>query len=696
MKELPINFEQPLWLLLPILLVSIAISAFLYYRNPSHRFPKSLTVFLFLLRALTLFLLGVLLMNPYFVSKTKVIEKPKVVVAIDASESMYASSDSMQVSQSIHKNIEKIKTSLSHQFDIDILSFNDHTYEKESLKVLGKRTDMGQMLNYVSDKYYMLNMSALIVLSDGQVNQGVNPEYAYMGQSFSIYPMLYGDTTKQTDLSIKKLYYNSIIKQNSKFLLDVVCQAKGMMSEDITVQIGYHDRIMSSKNVKISTNDFTKEIGFELDIQGSGLQGFSVELISHKNEKNTKNNKTKFYVQVVETGNKVLLLGQAPHPDLGALASALKTSESIDVTIKTLNDYPIKLDDYQLIIMHGLPTSDQRSDRIFSDKKLQNKNIWYIVSSATDLNKLNSRSVAWEIIQNKGNFEHTEAIYRKDFSAFKWPLAYQNDIEDFPPLYVPFGKYHSRIKADVMLWQSIRGFETDRPLLSFWNNDLRKYALLSGEGIWKWRVYNFQSKGNHEQFNAFVVRVSNYMLTGSYDDSFNINYKNFYHESDLIQWDAQVYNSAFEAIDDAEVSVEITNENGDVYVHQFSVGEKSYHIKLDYLKSGSYSFKALAKTIDTTYVETGKFVVDAWSMEQAEVTANSDLMSRLAQISHGRLYDKDQVQDLINYLRENPDFKARSSVSQKLINLIDFKWLSLFLLFLVSLEWFLRKRGGAY
>lgn len=696
MKDLPINFEQPIWLLLPILLVSIAISAFLYYRNSSHSFPKALSIFLFALRATALFILGVLLMNPYFVSKTKVVEKPKMVVAIDASESMYASADSLQLSESIHKNIEKIKTSLSQQFDIDVLSFDAHTYEKERVAVPGKRTDMGQMLNYVSDKYYMLNMAALIVLSDGQVNQGVNPEYAYQNQTFSIYPLLYGDTAKETDLSIQKLYYNSIVKQNAKFLLDVVYRAKGMISEDITAQIRYHDRVVASKKIRIATDDFTKELSFELDLQGSGLQAFSVELISPEEEKNTRNNKTRFYVQVVETGNKVLILGQAPHPDLGALASALKTSESIDVSIKTLNDYPFKLDDYQLIIMHGLPASDPRSDRIFSDKNLQHKNIWYIVSSSTDLTKLNHRDLAWEIAQSKGNYEHTQATYRKDFSAFKWPVAYQDELEDFPPLYAPFTKYHSHFKSDVMLWQSIRGFETDRPLLSFWNKELRKYALLSGEGLWKWRVYNFQSKGNHELFNTFVVRVSNYLLTGSYDDSFNISYKNFYHESDLIEWDAQVYNAAFEAIDDAEVSVEITNEKGDVYVHQFTAGHQSYHLKLDYLKSGAYRFKASAKTSDTTYVEKGEFVVDAWSMEQSEVTANTALMKRLAQISHGKLYHKDQVQDMIDDLQKNQDFKARSSISQTLINLIDFRWLSLLLLVLVSLEWFLRKRGGAY
>ena len=696
MKDLPINFEQPIWLLLPILLVSIAISAFLYYRNSSHSFSKPLSVFLFLLRAFSLFLLGVLLMNPYIVSKTKVLEKPKVVVAVDVSESMYATSDSLQVSESINKNIESIKASLSGDFDVDILSFDGQVFEKDMVDVLGKRTDIGRLINYVKDKYYMLNMSALVLLTDGQVNQGLSPEYAYQNQTFSIYPLVYGDTATQADVSIQKLYYNSIVKQNAKFLLDVVCQAKGMKLEEINVQIGYKGRVVASKKVNITTDDFTKEISLELDLKGNGLQGFSVDIISQKVENNTKNNKAKFYVQVVEIGNKILVLGQAPHPDLGALVSALKTSESIDVSLKTLNDYPFKLNDYQLIIMHGLPSVDQLSDRILTDEILQNKAVWYIVSTSTDLNRFNHQDVAWKIEQNNGNYEYAEARYKSDFSSFKWPLAYQNEIEDFPPLYAPFTKYNNYFKSQVMLWQSIRGFETDRPLLSFWSKDLRKYALLSGEGLWKWRFSNFQSKGNHKLFNSFVVRVSNYLLTGAYDDNFNISYHNSYHESDMIQWNAEVYNNAFEAIDNAEVSVEITNEKNDVYVHQFTAGDKSYHLNLDYLKSGAYSFKATAKTNDTTYIEDGKFVVDAWSLEQANVTANTELLQRLANLSQGKLFYKSQVTDLNDYLLNQTDLKPHSSISQKLINLIEFKWLSLLLLILVSLEWFLRKRGGAY
>ena len=66
------NFERPIWLLIPVLLVSIAISAFLYCRSKED-FPPYLRIILFSMRFLLLFGLGILLLNPYFFNESKVL-----------------------------------------------------------------------------------------------------------------------------------------------------------------------------------------------------------------------------------------------------------------------------------------------------------------------------------------------------------------------------------------------------------------------------------------------------------------------------------------------------------------------------------------------------------------------------------------------------------------------------------------------
>ena len=696
MKDLPINFEQPLWLLLPVLLVSVAISAFLYYRNSSGGFTKKLNISLFLLRAFALFLLGILLLNPYFIKKTKILEKPKIVVAVDVSESVTHSQDSLLIEQSIEQNLFLIKEELSEQFDIDVLTFDHKTYEDEQISFNGKRTDIGQLLQYVNDKYYMLNLSALIILSDGQNNQGLSPEYALQSQSTEIYPIIYGDTLAISDLSIAMLYFNKVVRQDSKFPVEVIVQAEGLLNEKVIVQIEHKGKVVASKPLLISKDSYTKEVKFEIDSKTKGLQSFTARLVSEGHEKNHTNNTSKFYVQVVESGNKVLVLGHAPHPDLGAIASALRTTDGYSVSIKTLNDYPFKIDDYQLIIMHGLPSLDERSRRIFSQEALKNKAIWYIVSSSTDMTTIAEQNLAWEIANPNGVYEHVEPYYNEDFTSFLWPAKYSNNIEQFPPLYAPFSSFQSLSKSDVMLWQSIRGFQTNMPLQSFWSRGVKKYGLLSGEGLWKWRIYNYQEFANHELFNSFVTRVSSYLLTGVYDDHFNISYKNVYHETELIEWEAQVYNQAFEPITNAKLSIDITDEDGHTYPYQFSANATAYSLNLDYFEPGEYSFSALAETTDTIYKESGHFVVNAWNMERSSMGANQKLLKRLARLSNGKVFFPSQVEQLNQFLLNRADFKPRSSFTQKLINLIDIKWLAFIIILLLAIEWVLRKRNGAY
>lgn len=635
-------------------------------------------------------------MNPFFINKKKSLEKPSIVLAMDVSESMLNSQDSALFQASYQKIVEDLNVGLKSQFDVDFLSFDHQIYENEKFSFTGKRTDIGSLLSYVEDKYYMLNLSAIVLLSDGQNNQGISPDYISQKMGVGIYPVVFGDTSAMQDLAIQELYYNKIVRQGTTFPLQVVIQAEGMIAEQIIVQIEHRGVVIEKKSVDISSHSYNKEISFELEAKESGLQGYTVRLVSKVNEKNEVNNVSSFYVQMVESGNQVLILGSSPHPDLGAMASALRSVDGYEVDVRTLNDYPINLQKYQLIILHGLPSNDERSRKILADTQLKTKALWYILSTATDFNQFNQEDISWEISNPNGVYEYAQPRFNDQFTSFQLPFNWSNPLATFPPLYVPFSNYTSKEKSEVMLWQSIRGFESENPLQIFWSKGKRKLALLTGEGLWKWRMYNFQSSGNHDLFNTFVSRSARYLLTGTYDDRFNIQYRNVYNETDLIEWDAQLYNQAYESVSDGQISLEITDLNGHVFPYQFSPETAGYHVNLNYLTAGEYSFEAQAKMLDTVLVEKGKFVVNAWNMEQSKINANNALLTRLAQTSGGEVFYPSQIDLLIKNLNSQPEFKPRASYQQKLINLIDIKWLVVILILLLSSEWILRKRNGTY
>lgn len=617
-------------------------------------------------------------------------------MAVDESESMLNGSDSSAISQSVQYNIDEIKEELSDTYEIDFLSFNHQVNENPNLDFKGKRSDIGQVLKYTSEKYYMLPLTGIILLSDGQNNQGISPLHYAENQSTAIFPIVYGDTAKQKDVFIDAIFHNKVVRQNAKFPVDVVVQAEGYTGDKLNIRIEKAGRVIQQKEISINSDSYSQEIRFELQAQGSGLQSYSVRIPELEDEKNIKNNQSRFYIQSLESGNKILILGNNAHPDLGALGSALRKVDGYEVDIKTLGDYPFSMSDYQLVILHGLPSLDQRSQRIFEQADFKNKALWYIWSTSSDIPSLTKNDFPWESKQQVVGFEYAELSPKEDFSSFKMPQNWIRDYKSYPPLYVPFVKWQSVSQNEVIFQQSIRGFESGEVLMGLWSKSQLKRAFLAGEGLWKWRIYDYQSTGSHEHFNSLIQRVSRYLLTGVYDDRFNIQYQSIYNETDLIEWEAQVYNKAFETITEGDISVQIKNDSDEDYTYQFSPQENGFSASIGYLAAGSYSFKASAKLSDTTLFEEGKFIVDAWNMEQARAGSNISLLKQLANLSGGSIYFPEQTTTLVQQLKNRPEAAQRFSITQQIINFIDLKWLAILIILLLGTEWVLRKRFGSY
>ena len=695
MKDLPIHFEQPIWLVIPIILVSLALSAFLYYRK-QRIFPDWLSILLFSLRFLVFFFLGVLLLNPFFFHQEKLSQKPVLVVAIDESESMMNHMDSLSLSVNIQNIQEEIQNELSEFYEIDFLSFDHAVKESPTHQFKGKRSDLGQLLNYVEDKYYMLPVGGVIMLTDGIYNQGISPLHEAEKSTTSIYPIAIGDTNQYSDAAIKNIFHNKVVRQNASFSVEVVVQANALQNEKIQLQLLKNGKVLQEKEILIDTENQSVVANFELNAFGNGLESYEVKILNLSKERNLKNNRSVFYVQVIESGNRILILGDHHHPDLGAIASALRKVEGFEVDVKTLQDFPIKPDGYELVIFHGLPSLDERSKELFENDEWKRKAIWYIWSSSTSFEELDQQDFSLDINSPISGYEYTEIAPNVDFNNFNLPLNWAHIYNDYPPLYMPFTQLSSNRKIDVLFNQSIRGYESGEPLLCFWNAANLKRSYLAGEGLWKWRLYSHQNKGNHEDFNLLMQRISKYLLTGTYSDRFNIQYQSSYSETDLIKWNALVYNEAYETNTDAEVSVFIYDESGSEYPYQFSIEENGYSAHLGYLKAGKYSFKAEAKLIDTAFSEEGNFVIEAWNMEQAKNVTDITLLRQMASISGGQVFFSNQGKELVEVLKNKPESARRYSFVEKIVNLIDFPYIGLLILLLLSSEWVLRKRYGSY
>ena len=145
-----------------------------------------------------------------------------------------------------------------------------------------------------------------------------------------------------------------------------------------------------------------------------------------------------------------------------------------------------------------------------------------------------------------------------------------------------------------------------------------------------------------------------------------------------------------------EVNIEIQNANGEKFDFTFDVQGEKYYLNAGLLPTGDYTFSANVKIGKETFNETGSFTVIAVNFEDVVTRANHNMLYQLAEQSGGQFYLPNEVDKLILELGNNNQLKATTYFQEMVHEILNLRWLFFVLLFLLSVEWFLRKFWGIY
>jgi len=127
-------------------------------------------------------------------------------------------------------------------------------------------------------------------------------------------------------------------------------------------------------------------------------------------------------------------------------------------------------------------------------------------------------------------------------------------------LLAPFGDIKKEAGGSSLLVQKIGSVETAQPLLFLGESGETRTAILCGEGLWRWRLNNYQLNGNFNGFNEIVSKVIQFLSTRENKSHFKIICRNSFPENDPVVIDAEVYNDNFELINTPDISISITNK----------------------------------------------------------------------------------------------------------------------------------------
>ena len=324
--------------------LSIGIAIF-QYRDDLKKKEKSTFLYI-LLRSLVFIVIGLLLIDLSVTSTTTKVIKPQLAVLADNSSSL---KDKVDLSD-FNKNIQEISEddALSDRFFTNTYQFGDRFKKIDSLDFKDRKTNIYEGLNTLSDLYSSDNL-AVVLLTDGYQNYG--PDFANYAnnQGISIYPIAIGDTASYRDLKINRINNNDYSYLGNEFPVEILVNYDGASKINSQLKITNNNKVLFSKKITLDKDKKSTIINAKIKAENAGLQKYEVSLAPIDDEKNIKNNKRNFQIDVIDDQAKILLLTSIIHPDLGALKKSLETNEQREVIIKTADDF-----DGNLMILNRL------------------------------------------------------------------------------------------------------------------------------------------------------------------------------------------------------------------------------------------------------------------------------------------------------------------------------------------------------
>ncbi len=673
-------------------------AAVLYFRDrQTAGLSPTLRTALATLRFAGVAIIVFLLLGPLIRNIDVRIEQPIVVIAADNSSSLVLGPDSASVKESYPAMLRELSAALGDQYQVVQYTFGEDTKEGDNLDFKDPITDMSNLLQSVKNRYANRNIGALVLATDGLYNRGSNPRYSTGGLSIPIYSIALGDTSVKRDARISEVAINRIAFLGNKFPIEAVINADKLNGRDLKFTISRQGKELYNETLKVGSENFTKTIRAVLDADKPGTHQYILRIAPIDGEVTFANNTRSVFIEVIDSRQKVLLLANSPHPDLFALRQAISGNENYKVETKLLDDFDGDFEPYNLVVLHQIPDLNGRSESIRTKLLQSDIPILAIIGSQTDLPMLPRTGLGIDLSGFRNSYNDVGASINQSFSSFKIDDELSNLLKDAPPIRIPFGSWRIANSSEVVLNQKIGNISTSDPLLVINQVGDRKTAAFIGEGIWRWRIYDFATAKSHERFDKFIGNLVQFLALKADKRKFRLQYDNSFMENDRIVISAELYNDAYEPINDPEVQIDVTDDEGNNYPFTFSRTAQAYRLDAGYFPVGNYTFVASAKRGSEILEERGNFIVKPFALEAASLTADHRLLYNLANSSGGIMtYPNDAVADLSNALLTDKPLKPTSYTTEILSPVLNFKWIFALLLALVSIEWFARKRSGIY
>jgi hypothetical protein len=686
--------QTPSWFILLCVLAGVAYATLLYRNETS--WGRKVNYGLAGLRGMGVSIICFLLLSPLVRKTETTVDKAKVVFAVDNSESMKSYAGGLQ-----KQLAGAVETLTNAGYEVSVQKLNDAgrpSLSAASILFDQKKTDLSGLLRSVKTNFEGRNLTDVILLSDGIVNQGMSP--AFTQYPFKVSALAFGDTVPKLDIRIKDVVHNRIAYLGNDFPIRVEIVANGLAGKTTTVSLKQGGRVVNSQQVVINNNNYFGVFEFTTSSQAKGVQHFSVELGAVQGENSARNNRRDIYIDMIDGRQRILLLAYSPHPDIKALRSLIESNDNyeLDVNVLTVsaNSNPSFPKPYDLVILHQIPNVAGFGNGQVRKFIEANTPLFFILGNQSAVPLVGSQSKILAINTSRGQVDKVVARYNPSFQLLNFSEESMQLLERLPPLSVPFGEYSVSPGTESILYQRVGRLNTTKPLLALNTSGDHKTAVLAGEGIWQWRQEEFALTAKQDVVDNLFQKVIQILSIRNDKRKFRVYpIRSEFEAGEQAVLQTEIYNDIYEPIFGQEVRLELTSEKGKKSLYTYTHTSGNQRFGISGLSEGVYRFQASTDLRSGVETVSGQFVIRDVDIEMNHTTADFAMLRELASKTGGSFILPTSLQDFVTSLAEGKPANRLDS-SEEMVELIHLKWIFFLLVVLMGLEWGVRKYLGGY
>lgn len=700
------------WLYFSLLILLIAGYVYVNYRFTIPEISKLLKTVLIITRTLALLLLLFLIFEPILtLGETK---KLKAVhyLFLDNSESVTFDDGSGRVQTEKTfladlLNSPVIDNTKLFSFDSDVSPFYPDSLD--TLSFTGGRTNFQNIFSELKSSED--NIASLTIISDGAITDGSSPVYSADELDIPVFTIGLGDSTKRNDIALTNVLFNEFLYAKTPTTVIAVITNRGFAGESVRVRLFEENTLIDEQQITLSDAGLNN-VSLDYTPGEPGEKKLTVSVEAFDSEFTTANNRKSFFITVFDNELKVLLLAGAPSPDIGFIANALRADTNITLTqvIRASSDAflgtpytPALVEDADILFLVNFPSKETPAavlNKVQEKLSAGNTPFFFLLTQSVDAGKLAvlKEELPFTVKRSSNNIYIAQLEISADVSSNPLLQYAASDIlsgwNSLAPVYMPAYEIETKAGTNVIATANVNNVSLTNPLIisrRFGNQ--RSLAILAG-GIYKWKL---RTKDINEMlFDSFIGNTILWLNTRDDKKQVRISTsQKFYRQDEQVQITAEVYDEIFNPIDNAAVTVKITRNNESFDLRLTSLGGGKFEAFFDAPEPGDYYYRGEA-SLDGTLIgsDKGRFSVGEVNLEFIDPFINTSLLQLLADRTGGRFFYGGNYSELFPLL-ENIGQRSEDTVTEtnEFELRADYRLL-LFIILLLGIEWFLRKREG--